>query len=141
MFVFFLPRLFWTSHPLTFCIFTSHAGYVVCVMPCQVSNRRHVLYNFRQKAVIPIPHRSYLELSDCIMLVLEQHNRSWPNADTNNLFVRIHQKFFRNCTQDLMGMEDLSDSIFGILIALPSALTVIITGVIMWQNKRKECVS
>ncbi|XP_067116790.1 receptor activity-modifying protein 1-like [Osmerus mordax] len=82
----------------------------------------------------------YGELTNCTFMVAWKLDCFWPNHVIDQLFVRIHQHYFHNCSLTGRLLHDPPLHILGPFIAVPVLITLLMTALVVWRSKRSKGV-
>ncbi|KAM8787711.1 receptor activity-modifying protein 1 [Rhynchonycteris naso] len=82
--------------------------------------------------------KSYGELTDCTRQVMEELHCFWPNAAVDEFFVAVHQRYFRSCPVSGRALRDPPSSVLCPFIVVPTLVTLLVTGLVVWRSKRPE---
>ncbi|TRY69608.1 hypothetical protein DNTS_032729 [Danionella cerebrum] len=81
--------------------------------------------------------RSYNSLTECMETASALSSCYYPNRVVEQLFVRIHRKFFSSCNNE----EDLADAPAGVVLLatlLPIVLIPFIVYIVVWKSSLKD---
>uniref|UniRef100_UPI00358EEEF1 receptor activity-modifying protein 1-like n=1 Tax=Myxine glutinosa TaxID=7769 RepID=UPI00358EEEF1 len=78
----------------------------------------------------------YDQFTKCTMMGAHEASCFWPNPTIDEVFSTAHHLFFPNCSLDRLA--DPPPLILGLLIALPSVLTITTTAAVLCIVKRHE---
>uniref|UniRef100_A0A8C4PZU6 Receptor activity modifying protein 3 n=1 Tax=Eptatretus burgeri TaxID=7764 RepID=A0A8C4PZU6_EPTBU len=78
----------------------------------------------------------YDKFTKCTMMGAHEASCFWPNPSIDEIFSEAHHLFFANCSLD--HLADPPPLILGLLIALPSVLTITTTVAVLCIVKRHE---
>ncbi|XP_006866881.1 PREDICTED: receptor activity-modifying protein 1 [Chrysochloris asiatica] len=81
---------------------------------------------------------TYSELTNCTEQVANLLKCFWPNAEVNRFFVTIHQRYFSSCPVSGRAVQDPPNSILYPFIVVPILVTLLVTMLVVWQNKHRE---
>lgn len=82
--------------------------------------------------------RSYGDLTECTKIVADELDCFWPNTEVDRFFVSVHRHYFRFCAISGRAVEEPERSILCPFIVFPIMVTLLMTVLVVWRNKRTE---
>ncbi|XP_028346044.1 receptor activity-modifying protein 3 isoform X4 [Physeter macrocephalus] len=80
----------------------------------------------------------YESFTNCTEVETNMVGCYWPNPLAESFIAGVHRRFFRNCSVHGQHWQDPPDGILILLIAVPTLLTLAMTGVVVWHSKRAD---
>ncbi|KAL1022182.1 hypothetical protein UPYG_G00023240 [Umbra pygmaea] len=80
----------------------------------------------------------YRELTNCTLFLALKMDCFWPNRLIDELFTRLHQAYFYNCTLNGRLLHDPPMHILGPFIALPVLVTLLMAALVVCRSKHSE---
>nr|XP_058929609.1 receptor activity-modifying protein 3 isoform X1 [Kogia breviceps] len=82
----------------------------------------------------------YESFTNCTEVETNMVGCYWPNPLAESFIAGVHRRFFWNCSVHRQHWQDPPDGILILLIAVPTLLTLAMTGVVVWRSKRADRV-
>ncbi|XP_062377773.1 receptor activity-modifying protein 3-like [Sardina pilchardus] len=83
----------------------------------------------------------YHLFSSCTEKNSERIGCFWPNPLVEGFIIRVHRRFFANCTVERVVWADPSDDLLAALILVPILLTLAMIALVVWCSKRSDILA
>ncbi|XP_060950951.1 receptor activity-modifying protein 3-like [Limanda limanda] len=82
--------------------------------------------------------RPYSVLTRCLELLSNYCGCFYPNQDTQDFFISIHDQYFHNCSNEELVFEEAPHWLVMVLTLIPVSIIPLLVYLVVWKSKVQE---